>query len=196
MNLARAASILLVCLACPPNTLSLNLPGRGKSATESSSGESRLFLDRPPPPGTKIGSGRSLYEGLPSSPGWKSGQLETLVEWAVNDQANRPVIREYDPDPVWLWTRWNGTVLKLALHPVLFNIAAAIVVDLFVHEFAESTWPLMSIPPADDATIQQLEGLNKLWGYQVTLTTFILTFFTAEAYKHWKGRCSSYSCCW
>ncbi|KAL3918201.1 MAG: hypothetical protein SGARI_007526, partial [Bacillariaceae sp.] len=33
----------------------------------------------------------------------------------------------------------------------------------------------------------QLSGFNTLWSYQVTLCTFVLTFFTAEAYKHWRA---------
>ena len=148
-----------------------------------------LFSSKRPDSGN-----RSPYQGFPSSPGWKSGQLETLIEWAVNDEANRPIIREYDPDPFWLWTRWNGTVLKLAVVPVLFNIVVGIGVDVFVHKFAESSWPLMSKPPADDPLIQQLEGLNKLWGYQVTLTTFILTFFTGKFLAHWSIRTSN--CLW
>ena len=202
----RAAFTLLACLAWTPGALSFT-----PSTRNSADVGTRLRLVPPPPPDISTGS-RSFYEGLPSSPGWKSGQLEAIVEWAVTERANRPIISEYDPDPLWLWTRWNGTVLKLALVPVVFNICFAICVDISVHHFAESSWPVLSIPPAEDPMIQQLEGLNKLWGYQVTLTTFILTFFTgmlrvlsslfyqhaqtedwclaAEAYKHWKCKCT------
>lgn len=171
----RVAITLLSCLACLPNALAfspLNIQ------VQSHQTRSKLLLAPPPSPPDIKGGTRSFYEGLPSSPGWKSGQLETLVKWSVNERANRPVIREYEPDALWLWTRWNGTVLKLAFVPVFFNVLVGVGVDAFVHRFAESSWPLLSIPPADDAMIQQLEGLNKLWGYQVTLTTFILTFFT------------------
>ena len=124
--------------------------------------------------------------GVPSTPGWRRGQLDKLVSWAVNDQANRPIIREYEPDSLWLWARWTGTVLSLVWLPILVNMAIGVVVDIEVHHFAESSWPLLSVPPADDPLIQQLAGLNAAWEYQVTFSTFILTFFTAEAYKHWR----------
>ena len=41
-------------------------------------------------------------EGFPSNPGWKKGQLDTLTDWAVNNEANRPIINEYEPDWMWL----------------------------------------------------------------------------------------------
>ena len=34
------------------------------------------------------------------------------------------------------------------------------------------------MPPAEEELIQSLNGLNTLWEYQLTLSTFILTFFT------------------
>mmetsp|Transcript_3565 Transcript_3565/g.8125 ORF Transcript_3565/g.8125 Transcript_3565/m.8125 type:complete len:469 (+) Transcript_3565:80-1486(+) len=129
---------------------------------------------------------RRAYEGLPSSPGWKRGQLDTLTDWAVNDEANRPVICEYEPDAGYLWSKWKGTVLQLIYPSVIVNVIVGILVTYSVREFADSTWPLFAIPPQDDSLIQQLHGFNLIWSYQVTLTTFILTFFTSEAYKHWK----------
>jgi hypothetical protein len=40
----------------------------------------------------------------------------------------------------------------------------------------------------DESSLQDLlQGVNKMFEYQLTLTTFILTFFTAEAYKHWQS---------
>lgn len=52
---------------------------------------------------------------------------------------------------------------------------------------APSTWPLLAVPPASDPLIQQLQGLTQLWEYLLTLCTFILTFFTSQAYAHWKS---------
>jgi hypothetical protein len=115
------------------------------------------------------------FEGRPSSPGWKSGQLDTLTDWAVAEEANRVIIREYEPDGVWLWTRWRGTVLKLVIVPVVLSMCLSAAVDFTVYS-------------ADESSLRDLlQGVNKMWEYQLTLTTFILTFFTAEAYKHWQS---------
>ena len=150
-NVQRVAIFtLLLWLAWTPRVLPF-APSRKPVYHPVRAGSILFLAPPPPPPSPNVGSGsRSFYDGLPSSPGWKSGQLDTLVEWARSERANRPVIREYEPDALWLWTRWNGTVLKLAIVPVFFNILVGVGVDIFVHRFAEASWPLLSIPPADD----------------------------------------------
>jgi len=130
---------------------------------------------------------RRVVEGRPSSPGWKGGQLDQLTEWAVNDAPNRPIVCEYEPDAFWLWTQWKGTVLSMTYVPILMSLGLGIMVDYGVRSSSTAVWPILAVPPADDPIIQQLQGLNSLWEYQVTLCTFVLTFFTAEAYKHWRS---------
>ena len=58
--------------------------------------------------------------------------------------------------------------------------------DVSAHSAALTTWDLLAVPPKDDPIIAQLNGLNTLWEYQLTLCTFILTFFTSQAYSHWR----------
>mmetsp|Transcript_965 Transcript_965/g.1487 ORF Transcript_965/g.1487 Transcript_965/m.1487 type:complete len:470 (-) Transcript_965:270-1679(-) len=128
----------------------------------------------------------TAIKGFPSSPGWKRGQLDNLTNWATAEESNVPIICEYEPDGWWLWTKWKGTVLSLTLTPVLLTVLVGVGVDVCVHYYSEDSWPLLAKPPIDNPIIQQLLGLNALWGYQVTLCTFILTFFTSEAYQHWK----------
>ena len=128
----------------------------------------------------------ALDEGRPSFPGWSKQQLNELTDWAVADAANRPIIREYEPDALWLWSQYQGTVLKLVIVPVLIAGMASGMLDVAVHNLSGSSWSVLTIPPADDPIIQQLQGINKLWSYMLTLCTFLLTFFTAEAYKHWR----------
>ena len=124
--------------------------------------------------------------GRPSTPGWEAGKLDRLTDWATNNAANRPVICEYKSDSLWLWSKWRGTVLELTARTVLFTMALGVGVDVFAHEFTVEPWPVLSAPPADDPLVRQLQGLNSLWEYQLTLSTFILTFFTSEAFAQWK----------
>ena len=63
---------------------------------------------------------------------------------------------------------------------MLLTVASGIVTNTVVHSLSPSVWPWISVPPADDPVIMQLMGLNKLWEYQLTLSTFILTFFTSQ----------------
>ena len=128
-----------------------------------------------------------MLEGRPSSPGWKKGELDKLTDWAVSDVPNRPVICEYQPDALWLWSRWKGTVLSLTVIPVIIVMLISFGVDVAIHNLSTlPSWPILSIPPQNDPLVEQLQGINKLWEYQLTLSTFILTFFTSEAYNHWR----------
>ena len=40
--------------------------------------------------------------GSPSNPGWESGRLNRLTEWADSSVPNRPIICEYQPEGSWL----------------------------------------------------------------------------------------------
>mmetsp|Transcript_39676 Transcript_39676/g.80979 ORF Transcript_39676/g.80979 Transcript_39676/m.80979 type:complete len:502 (-) Transcript_39676:863-2368(-) len=132
-------------------------------------------------------SRRAFDEGKPSFPGWKREEIDRLTGWAVSDESNRPIICEYEPDAFWLWTKWRGTVLRLVLAPVLISAISSGMLDALVHYLSSSDWPMLAVPPAEDPIVMQLQGVNKLYGYELTLCTFILTFFTAEAYKHWRN---------
>ena len=96
------------------------------------------------------------------------------------DEANRPVICEYSPDGVWLWAKYAGTVLELTISSVLAVMALSGLTDIAVHVLSEAEWDMMAIPPATDSLVVRLQGVNALWQYQLTLSTFILTFFTQE----------------
>jgi hypothetical protein len=132
-----------------------------------------------------------LRKGQPSYPAWKSKRrrrkLNEMTEWATSDEANRPIVCEYEPDALWLWTRWRGTALSMTYMPVVFNIAIGILVNWFIHSHTATTWTFFSVPPPEDPLIMELAGLKTLWEYQLTLCTFILAFFTSQAYSYWRS---------
>eukprot|EP00566_Odontella_aurita_P001291 CAMPEP_0113573000 /NCGR_PEP_ID=MMETSP0015_2-20120614/26385_1 /TAXON_ID=2838 /ORGANISM="Odontella" /LENGTH=553 /DNA_ID=CAMNT_0000476051 /DNA_START=128 /DNA_END=1789 /DNA_ORIENTATION=- /assembly_acc=CAM_ASM_000160 len=164
------------------------LTGHRQLPAEASSTTSLNAL--PPPPTSNVRSaslrGNRAFAGRPSTPGWATGQLDKLTDWVQTDEANRPVICEYEPDGTWLWSQWKGTVLYMCVMPVVLSMVAGVIVDAGVHQLSSAHWPLLSVPPADDPLIQQLAGINGLWEYQLTLATFILTFFTQTSYNYWK----------
>ena len=53
--------------------------------------------------------------------------LDELTDWAVSEEANRPIICEYESDGLWLWTKYRGTVLSLTIVPCLFTMALGLV---------------------------------------------------------------------
>ncbi|CAJ1937670.1 unnamed protein product [Cylindrotheca closterium] len=129
--------------------------------------------------------------GFPSSPGWRSDRLNKLTEWADNKTPNRPVVCEYEPDDWWLRRKWTGTVLRMVLRSclILMGVCAALDWTTRRHVLATSgaTWGLFSVPPSTEPMIQSLYGVKKLWEYQLTVTTFILTFFLGHAYSYWQN---------
>jgi len=70
--------------------------------------------------------------------------------------------------------------------PIVLAMVLGVLVDYCAHSYSAATWQILAVPPADDPLITQLNGLNTLWEYQLTLCTFILTFFTSQAYSHWR----------
>ena len=38
---------------------------------------------------------------------FKPGQFDRLSSWAQSTTSNRPVVTEYEPDGLWLWTQWG-----------------------------------------------------------------------------------------
>jgi hypothetical protein len=137
-------------------------------------------------PGTALQA--SLLEGLglPSNPGWRSGRLNKLTEWADSKTANRQIVCEYEPSGFWLWKKWQGTVLKMTLRSCLILMGVGCILDWTTRKYCGSSWGLLSVPPSTEPLIQSLYGLKKLWEYQLTVATFILTFFLSHAYGYWQ----------
>lgn len=147
-----------------------------------------------------------FFRGAPSTPGFKPGQFEKLTRWAISTSSNRPVVAEYDPDGLWLWTRWDGTIRQMTFQNVIISLIWALVVDLYayyhytVYLIATAavnggdvsslidnlTWISFEIPHSKDPIIDTLAAINGLWEYQLSLTIFTLSFFVNHAYTQWR----------
>jgi len=120
-----------------------------------------------------------VVDGQPSSPGWGlGGKLDRLTDWTENSNPNRAVMCEYDPSGLWLWTKWQGTIFKNTWK----EIVVAMGLTLVVHICMTSVHPLTVRPHI----LARMSSLKKIWEHQVTLTTFILTFFTSQAFNYWQ----------
>ena len=147
-----------------------------------------------------------FLRGRPSTPGFKPGQFERLTSWAMSTDSNRPVVTEYDPDGLWLWTQWNGTIGERNFSNVAISLVWALVVDLYCyHHYTvyliataatnggdvstlldNLSWTSFEIPHSTDPIVAGLNGLNSLWEFQLQLTVFTLSFFVNHAYAQWK----------
>ena len=152
--------------------------------SESSVADSRR-TDYPPRAATP-----SRLEGIGalSNPGWESGRLNRLTEWADSSRPNRPIICPYDPRGRWLWLKWNGTVLKETWKSVLGVMLAGLCIDFVARGCSLSIYRRLSwdAAAATDPLIRRLSRLSKLWEYQLRPSTFILTFFLSQAFAYWQ----------
>ena len=130
----------------------------------------------------------AIDDGAPSYPSWTSPvtRLDRVSQWADSQRPNRPVICEYYPSGWWLWTRWKGTVLKLIFKSILLSVGTTVALDIFARHMSQTSWSLLAVPPATEPFIQALTGFEKLWAYHLTLCSFIVTFFTSQAFAYWQ----------
>jgi len=140
-------------------------------------------------PATRHATSSRILEGngMPSTPGWKSGRLSRLTKWADSKEPNRPIICEFDPSGFWLWRKWKGTVLAHSWSSVLLTMSVGLLLEFFARRrLSPESWALFSVPTTTDPLIKRLFGLKKIFEYHLTLCTFILTFFTSQAFTYWQ----------
>ena len=111
--------------------------------------------------------------GAPSNPGWESGRLNRLTEWADSSAPNRPIICEYDPKGRWLWRKWRGTVLKATWGSVVTIMLAGLALDFVARGYRlpyPLSWDIVAIPGESTPFIKRLAAVTKVWEYQLSLS--------------------------
>ena len=104
------------------------------------------------------------------------------------------IIRQYDPNTLWLWKQWKGTVVSHAWKGTLLNMALSLALCSYVRCCITSppTWAVTSTPDVSSHPfLGKLNLFSKVWKYVMSLTTFILTFFLSQAYGLWREMYSS-----
>ncbi|GAX26970.1 hypothetical protein FisN_9Lh274 [Fistulifera solaris] len=98
------------------------------------------------------------------------------------------IIRQYVPSRYWLWTRWAGTILQYNIKTTLFNMLFSFGFILLARRITNDQPPFhMGLSPnKTHPFIERLTIVHKLWSYQMSLTTFILTFFLNQSFGFWQ----------
>ena len=117
-----------------------------------------------------------------------SDELDQLIDDVTKNKASSLIVRPYDPEGAWLWAQWSGSLLQLTRWKVLGLAALAGVNCVLVNNALQADWPLFAMPgPSFDAMIAteplvaRLESLSAVWEYELTLCTFVVTFFLNQA---------------
>lgn len=136
-----------------------NLLTASLNAMSSSSTKSTSKPNNDTSPVISMSSRQSLEGmGSPSSPGWQNERLNRLTEWAGSRETNRPITCEHQPNDMWLWTRWRGTILSMTWKPVLLSMIAGLAVDLLARNRLSANWGFFTVPP--EPFISKFAGLK------------------------------------
>jgi len=103
------------------------------------------------------------------------------------------IIPQYKPQAEWLWRQWSGTIVKISFRTVLGNMLLCLAINVWVQhasgaDYHHYFWTAdgVVLPDKDLPLVRDLSLISKIWGYQRTLTTFVLTFFVNRAFGFWK----------
>ncbi len=110
----------------------------------------------------------------------------SAVMHEVSGTVGGHIIRPFQPERLWLWRCWSGTVLQQTLPSVAINMGATMLLVVWIRRLTGASWPVGLKPDASHPLIARLALFDDVWKYLMTLTTFILTFFLGEAFALWK----------
>ncbi|KAL3939592.1 MAG: hypothetical protein SGBAC_005705 [Bacillariaceae sp.] len=96
------------------------------------------------------------------------------------------IIRQFMPLRGWLWSSWKGTIPQQAWKTTVVNIFVSLGFSALIRNYSHPTWDIGMLPDSQNRSISRLVGLNIVWTYLMTITTFILTFFLSQAYSVWR----------
>lgn len=88
----------------------------------------------------------------------------------------------------WLWSQWKGTIFESTWPRALVCMGAATLLVVYTRCTAPAgeLWSLWTMPDPDHPLVKRLKGLSGMWDLQLTLTTFVTTFFMSHAYAFWR----------
>ena len=112
------------------------------------------------------------------------GGLDQLLDKVLRMGSAPPFIAKFHPQPGWLWRQWRGTVLQQCWVPACAMMAVSALL-VFVMEpvrlQGDHKWTLFEVPSPDDAVVARLRGFTTMWGYLLTMATFVNSFFLSQA---------------
>ena len=74
---------------------------------------------------------------------------------------------------------WQPAVIQM-----LVSLLLCIVMEVARRE-GEHTWSLFEVPNMDDRWVARMKGFTTMWGYLLTMATFVNSFFLSQAYGFW-----------
>lgn len=114
--------------------------------------------------------------------------LDELLDRALKMGNGPRFIAKFHPQAGWLWRRWHGTVLQKCAAPAGFMMIVSIMLVLAMEPVrleGDHKWTIFEVPNPDDTMVARLRGFTTMWGYLLTMATFVNSFFLSQAYGFW-----------
>ena len=111
------------------------------------------------------------------------GDLNSLIDRAMQMSSPPPFLAGFRPQAHWLWRQWTGTVLQHTFQPAVVMMLVSCVLIVAMEPIRVSgghTWALFGVPDAEDTVVAQLRGFTTMWGYLLTMATFVNSFFLSQ----------------
>lgn len=99
------------------------------------------------------------------------------------------IIHRFLPQRRWLWRQWYATVFYHTMKSALRNMLGALVVCAFLRNMTHGDWRVWDFPDSTGVIspmLARLVMIGSIWKSLMGLTTFLLTFFVAQAYSFWQ----------
>ena len=109
--------------------------------------------------------------------------IDECIDKAMRFGKGPKIIAKYHPQPTWLWRQWAGTVFEQTWMPTLVMMSISCVFVSMME--VERTWHVLAVPDDTHPIVLKLRGLNNMWGYLLTMATFVNSFFLSQAYGFW-----------
>lgn len=138
----------------------------------------RQRFERSDAPMSPVGlDGGDIWSGF----GMDKDELAEVVDTACSTTTGIPIIPQYFPRRKWLWSQWDGTIVRRVLpKDVLFNCVFAAAVGVGLRAV-----PLNgSVGAARMAS--DLAQIQKVWTLAATMVSFTLSFFLSQSYNMWR----------
>jgi len=110
--------------------------------------------------------------------------IDEMVDRAMRMGKAPNIIATFNPRSGWLWRQWNGTVLQQTWRPavslMLFSLLLVGFME-FARKMGDHRWEILEVPIADDRWVARMKGFTTMWGYLLTMATFVNSFFLSQA---------------
>jgi len=114
--------------------------------------------------------------------------VDEMVDRAMRMNNAPRFIAQFYPQSTWLWKQWSGTVLQQTWPPAATMMMVSLLLVLVMEsarQDGEHVWEVWHVPDPDDRWVRRMKGFGTMWGYLLTMATFVNSFFLSQAYGFW-----------